>query len=107
MGTEPVWEMNGILPNYYGGITSQIDEISSKDELIKVLMNPVLGKTYRLVNRDDDTKEIIDHNDIVIDINNTEATSRFIEYYGGLKSVFIGDTTKGRPKIIFNERELP
>ncbi len=87
-----IWEMDGLLPKFANGLVSSNDEITNAEKLIAAFSNSSSGKTY------------VVKNDISIDVSNT-TKDKFIEYYGGIKSMFVGmlgGVSGAQPTITIN-----
>ncbi|MGN0961365.1 MAG: hypothetical protein ACI4PF_04110, partial [Christensenellales bacterium] len=80
-----VWDMADYLPTYASGVTTSIEKVIDEDDLNKAFSNSSSGKTYKILND--------------IEITYNETGSRYIQYYGGIKSLFVGENS---PTITIN-----
>lgn len=73
------------LPKFANGVVSSRVEITSADQLKSAFLNSSTGKTYVIKN----------------DINGIEFDNANVQYYGGIKSVFVGSKQNSgeNPKI--------
>ena len=80
-----IWDVEDLLPTYSTDIDKAVQNIDSAESLSHAFMNGVAGQVFRI------------NKNISLDIS---STSKYIEYFGGVKASFVGvDTDESQEGI--------